>query len=66
VLAEQARKFDRRRLLEASTHIEKALSLIRFNIDMRLLLDTTFLRLAATLTPLNPPGSNPPGSELEN
>ncbi len=49
---EQADTFDRERLLEASRRIEEALGVIRFNVDMRLLLDTTLLSIATTLHPL--------------
>jgi hypothetical protein len=48
-MKEQAGKFDRARLLAASKRIEDALAVVRFNVDMRLLLDTTFLGIATTL-----------------
>ena len=51
-LKEQAAAFDRRALLEASERIEETLGVLRFNVDMRLLLDTTFLRIATILRPL--------------
>jgi DNA polymerase-3 subunit delta' len=49
---EQADAFDREALLQASRRIEGVLDVIRFNVDMRLLLDTTLLGIAATLRPL--------------
>ena len=52
-LKEQANAFERDRLLEASRRIEEALGVVRFNVDMRLLLDTTFLGIATTLRPLS-------------
>jgi DNA polymerase-3 subunit delta' len=51
-LKKQADLFERGRLLRASERIEDALAVVRFNVDMRLLLDTTFLRIATTLHPL--------------
>jgi DNA polymerase-3 subunit delta' len=46
-----ARSFDRGALLEASEEIEKTFDLVRWNIDMRLLLDVTLLRVAKILQP---------------
>jgi hypothetical protein len=51
-LRRQAAAFDRGQLLEASRRIEDAIGVVRFNVDMRLLLDTTFLGIATTLHPL--------------
>jgi DNA polymerase III delta prime subunit len=51
-LKQQAGCFDRSRLLRATERIEEALSAVRFNVDMRLLLDTTLLDIATTLRPL--------------
>jgi DNA polymerase-3 subunit delta' len=48
-LKEHAKGFDQSALLQASEDLEKAFGLVRWNIDMRLLLDTTLLRLARTL-----------------
>jgi DNA polymerase III delta prime subunit len=48
-IAEQADAFERGALLGATECIEEALAVVRFNVDMRLLLDTTFLSIAATL-----------------
>lgn len=51
-LKEQADAFDHLALLEASKRIEETLDALRFNVDMRLLLDTTFLGIATILHPL--------------
>jgi DNA polymerase III delta prime subunit len=48
-LAVQASAFDKADLFEASRVIEDALPVVRFNVDMRLLLDTTLLRVASVL-----------------
>jgi hypothetical protein len=51
-LRSQADVFDHAALLQASKRIEETLGVLRFNVDMRLLLDTTFLGIATTLRPL--------------
>jgi DNA polymerase III delta prime subunit len=51
-LKAQADAFDHRGLLEASERIEVTLGVLRFNVDMRLLLDTTLLGIATILHPL--------------
>ncbi|MFH1314468.1 MAG: hypothetical protein ABIJ00_14760 [Candidatus Eisenbacteria bacterium] len=49
-LAEHARRIDETALLEATRRIERAFQLVRWNIDMALLLDTTMLDLALNLS----------------
>jgi DNA polymerase-3 subunit delta' len=58
-LKAQARCFDEPSILDATRQIEGAFDLLRWNIDMGLLLDTLLLRLARILAP-------DPGSELTN
>lgn len=50
-LEAQAAKFKKAALLKATERIEEALAVVRFNVDMRLLLDTTLLGIATTLRP---------------
>jgi DNA polymerase-3 subunit delta' len=51
-LKEHAAAFESNRLLQASRRIEDILAVVRFNVDMRLLLDTTLLGIATALRPL--------------
>ena len=44
-----SQSFKRDRLLRASEHLERSFDLVRWNVDMRLLLDTTLLRISRTL-----------------
>jgi DNA polymerase III delta prime subunit len=48
----QADAFDRAGLFKATERIEDALAVVRFNVDMRLLLDTTLLDIATLLHPM--------------
>jgi DNA polymerase III gamma/tau subunit len=50
-LKSHAGLFDEASLLDVTCRIEEAFALVRWNIDMTLLLDTTLLRLAFTLQP---------------
>jgi hypothetical protein len=44
-----AQSFKRDALLRSSEHLERSFDLVRWNVDMRLLLDTTLLGIARTL-----------------
>ncbi|MFC1800243.1 hypothetical protein ACFL2Z_04985 [Candidatus Eisenbacteria bacterium] len=48
-LKHHSQSFERDALLRASEHLERSFDLVRWNVDMRLLLDTTLLRIARTL-----------------
>jgi DNA polymerase III delta prime subunit len=50
-IAEHARELDRTAVLDATRKIERAFQLVRWNIDMTLLLDTVLLDLALHLNP---------------
>lgn len=68
-LKTQAGLFDEPALLDAVRQIEKTFGLLRWNIDMTLLLDTLLLRLSNTLGPnlgLKSEIRNRLGSELTN
>ncbi len=49
-LKHHATSFQRGALLKASEHLERSFDLVRWNVDMRLLLDTTLLRIARVLS----------------
>lgn len=48
-LNRHAASFRQEALFRASEHLERSFDLVRWNVDMRLLLDTTLLRVARTL-----------------
>jgi len=48
-LRHHATSFERDALLRASEHLERSFDIVRWNVDLRLLLDTTLLRIARTL-----------------
>jgi DNA polymerase-3 subunit delta' len=48
-LKHHATSFERSALLRAAEHLEQSFDIVRWNVDMRLLLDTTLLRIARTL-----------------